>query len=229
MKRLLAGCVVGLVVGAIAAAAGAYFLWRAAAPVVDRVGERVSGATEGLRRLGGVSEIERGLANTDPFTPPASGELTEAQLERFLRVQTAVEAALGARAEAFTAKYREMSRTLPDGTTAIPTLQQVVAGLSELSTVYLDARRAQVAAMNAEGFSRDEFSWVRARVYQAAGLDAIRYDARDLERAIAALAEGVQLSPPDVRLPDAPARNKELVKPHTARIARWIGLAVFGL
>jgi hypothetical protein len=228
MKKLLAGCVVGLVVGAIAAAAGAYFLWRAA-PVVDRVGDRVSGATEGLRRLGGVAEIERGLTNTDPFTPPASGELTEAQLERFLRVQSAVEAALGARVDAFTAKYREMARTLPDGTRAIPTMQQVLAGLSELSTVYLDARRAQVAAMNAEGFSRDEFSWVRARVYQAAGLDAIRYDARDLERAIAALAEGVQLTPPEVRLPDAPARNKALVKPHIARIARWIGLAAFGL
>jgi hypothetical protein len=180
---------------AIGAAAGAYFLWRAATPVV----ERVTGVTEGLRSLADVAEIERGLTTTAPFTAPDSGELTDDQVARFLRVQTAVHAALGARAEAFTTKYREMSRTLPDGTAAIPTLPQLLGGLSDLSSVYLDAWRAQVAAMNSERFSREEFSWVRARVYQAAGLDAMRYDARDLERVIDAMATGVKVRSPRPR------------------------------
>lgn len=225
MRKFVAGCLVALVLVAIAGGIGAWFLWRAAGPVVDRV----TSVTEGVRRLGDVSDIERELTNTASFTAPSSGELTEAQVRRFVRVQTAVRATLGARAEAFTTKYREMSRTLPDGSTTVPSLPQLLDGLSDLSTLYLDAWRAQVVAMNAEGFSRQEFSWVRTRVHQAAGLDAIRYDARDLERLIAALASGTSIDLPQVSLPDAPARNKALVKPHATAINTWLGMAAFGL
>jgi hypothetical protein len=95
--------------------------------------------------------------------------------------------------------------------------------------VYLAAWRAQVAAMNAAGFSRDEFSWVRLRVYQAAGLDAVRYDARDLERRIEQLARDARVEVPEVTLPDAPAANRALVKPHVELVRSWLGMAFFGL
>jgi hypothetical protein len=95
--------------------------------------------------------------------------------------------------------------------------------------VYLDAWRAQVAAMNAAGFSRSEFSWVRVRVYQAAGLEAVRYDARDLADAIGRVAEGARLDVPTVTLPDAPAANRALVAPHRELIRSWLGMAFFGL
>lgn len=225
MRKFVAGCLVGLVLLAVVLGAAAYLLWRAAGPVV----EQVTNVTTGVRRLGDVSAIERGLTNTTSFEGPASGELTEAQVGRFVRVQTAVRARLGARAEAFATKYRELTRTLPDGSTSVPSLPQLLGGLSDLSTLYLDAWRAQVEAMNAEGFSRDEFSWVRARVYQAAGLEVIRYDARDLERLIETLVAGAQIEVPQVSLPDAPARNKALVKPHAATISTWLSMAAFGL
>ncbi len=111
----------------------------------------------------------------------------------------------------------------------MPSLPDLLGGLSGLSDVYLEAWRAQVAAMNEEGFSRDEFSWVRLRVYQAAGLDAVRYDARDLERVFENVARGVQLEVPAVSLPDAPAVNKALVKPHVEQVSSWLPMAVFGL
>lgn len=225
MKKFVAGCLVALLLMVVAGVVGAYFAWRAAGPVA----QQVSSVTEGVRRLADVSDIERALTTTSPFEAPPSGELTEAQVTRFVRVQTAVQARLGARADQFTAKYRELTRAQPDGTTPVPTLPQLLGGLSDLSSLYLDAWRAQVAAMNGEGFSRDEFSWVRARVYQAAGLHAIGYEARDLERVIATMAGGAAVSPPQVRLPDAPARNKALVTPHAAAIGAWLGMAAFGL
>lgn len=224
MIRFAAGCLVGVVILALLLGGGAYLVYRAGRPVVDRV----SGVTEGVRRIADATDIERGLTNTAGFEGPSSGELTEAQVTRFLRVEEAVRAALGARADAFTAKYREMTRG-SDGRAAVPTLPELLSALTELSPAYLDARRAQVAAMNRDGFSRAEFSWVRVRVYQAAGLDAIRYDARDLERLISTMASGVRLEAPEVQLPDAPALNKALVRPHAAQIAGWLGLAVFGL
>lgn len=225
MGRFAIGCLFGALVLAAAIGGGAYVLYRAASPVM----ERVTGVTEGVRKMADASDIERGLTTTARFDPPGSGELSEAQVARFLRVQEAVIAALGQRADAFGAKYTELTSPGPDGEARVPTLPELLSALSELSSIYLDARRAQVAAMNRDAFSRDEFSWVRVRVYQAAGLDVLRYDARDLERLIAAMASGARLDPPEVRLPDAPERNKALVAPHAARIARWIGLAAFGL
>lgn len=225
MGRFAIGCLVGAVLLAAVVGGGAYVLYRAASPVM----ERVTGVTEGVRQMADASEIESGLTNASPFDAPTSGELTAPQVERFMRVQEAVVAALGQRADAFGAKYKELTAPGPDGRSTVPTLPQLLSALSELSTIYLDARRAQVEAMNRDGFSRDEFSWVRVRVYQAAGLDVLRYDARDLERLIAAMASGARLDPPDVRLPDAPELNKALVAPHATRIARWLGMAAFGL
>jgi hypothetical protein len=111
----------------------------------------------------------------------------------------------------------------------VPSLPDLVGGLKDLSAVYLDAWRAQVAAMNEAGFSRDEFSWVRLRVYQAAGLDAVRYDARDLSRALEQMAKGARLDVPAVTLPDAPAANRALVRPHLELVRSWLGMAFFGL
>ncbi len=225
MKKFLAGCLIATVVCGVIAAVAVYFAWQFVSPVI----ESVTQVTEGVKELGGLAEIEKGLTVSTPFAAPDTDELTEEQVARFIRVQSAVKATLGTRTDAFTKKYRELSRTLPDGTVVVPTMAQVFGGLSDLSALYLEAKRAQVAAMNTEKFSRDEYSWIRMRVYQAAGLDAVRYDARDLERAIKSMAEGAQLSAPDVRLPDVPARNRELVKPHAAALGEWLGMAFFGL
>ncbi|MEP7116929.1 MAG: hypothetical protein ABI880_05075 [Acidobacteriota bacterium] len=225
MKKFLAGCLVAAVLLSAIAGVVLYYAWGFVRPVVDTVTQ----VTAGVKQLGGLADIETDLATSGPFAAPVSDELTSAQLDRFLRVHTQVKTALGERAEAFTTKYRELSRTLPDGTVVVPTLPQLLGGLSDLSAVYLDAKRAQVAAMNGERFSRAEFSWVRMRVYQAAGLDAVRYDARDLEQLIKTMADGAQVSAPALQLPDVPAKNRALVKPHAAELAKWLGLAVFGL
>ena len=225
MKKLLFGCLLAAVLLTAAAGGVLYLAWGFVSPIV----RAVTGVTEGVTRLGGLADIEQGLTVTAPFAAPESSELTPAQVERFLRVQRQVRLALGTRGEAFAAKYREVTQTRPDGTTTLPTLPQLLDGIGDLSSVYLDAWRAQVQAMNADGFSRDEFTWVRGRVYQAAGLDAARYNAGDLEDVIAAMARGAKVDAPAVRLPDAPARNRALVKPHVAEVTAWLPMAVFGL
>lgn len=224
MKKLLAGCLVGVVLMGIAGVVAAVYLWRAASPLVR-------GATdfaERVQRLSSLPEIERGVALTAAFAPPPSGELTAAQVERFVQVQTAVRTALGSKFDALAAKYREMA---PSGTkdAPVPSPTQVLGALSEIPAVYLDAYREQVQAMNAAKFSRAEFRWVRFRVYQAAGLDAARYDAADLERAIRAAAAQAQVPVSEVSLPDAPAANRALVKPYADRLGEWLPLAFFGL
>jgi len=225
MKKLFAGClVVGALLG-VAVAAGAYFLWRAARPVVDSAMEMA----DGVSRLSEVVAFEDRLANTAPYAGPESGEFTAEQLDRFLRVQAYVKATLGTRTDAFKEKYKELATSRPDGTEVPPSLSQLLAGLSDLSQIYVDARRAQVDALNEQKFSREEFSWVRLRVYQAAGIEVTRYDPRELERLIEGMATGAKVTVPEVELPDAPAANRALVKPHAAQLMEWLAMASFGL
>ena len=69
-------------------AAGSYFLYRAATPYIED-------ARSYLRGLSELGELEKGITNTSPHTAPASGELTEAQVQRYARVQEHVRSALG--------------------------------------------------------------------------------------------------------------------------------------
>ena len=225
MKKVAVGCLLAGVLLTVLMGAAAYVVWDYLSPIV----RTVTGVTSGVTGLGGLGAIEQELTTTAPFAAPESGELTAPQVDRFLRVQRRVRLALGARVEAFGAKYRALSGPRPDGTPRVPTLPELLTGIGDLSTVYLDAWRAQVEAMNTEAFSRDEFAWVRSRVYQTAGLDAVRYDARDLERVIEAMTRGAQVEAPAVTLPDAPAPNRALVKPHLDEMKAWLAMAVFGL
>lgn len=225
MFRFAAGCVSGLLLVAVLGGVVAYFAWDYVGPLVTTVTD----VKDGVTRLGTLTDIDRGLQRTGTFEPPASGELTADQVTRFVRVQQQARRTLGTRAEAFTTKYRELSGRMPDGTVSVPSPAQLLGGLRDLSDVYLDAWRAQVQAMNDAAFSRSEFSWVRARVYQAAGLDALRYDARDFARALERLAEGARLEVPVITLPDAPAANRTLVRPHLDELKASLPMAAFGL
>ena len=209
----------------IGAAVGAYFLYRAARPVYDSARQMVDGAAQ----LAEVVATDQKLVNTSDYAGPASGELTADQVQRFLRVQGHVTATLGARTEAFKEKYKELGTTRPDGTEVPPSLTQLLAGLGDMSKVYMDARQAQVDALNTEKFSREEFSWVRLRVYQAAGIEVAGYEPREIERMIKGMASGVEVKVPEVDLPDAPAKNRELVKPYSNQIMEWLAMASFGL
>lgn len=225
MFRFAAGCVSGLLLVAALGGAAAYFAWDYVGPLVSTV----SDVKDGVTRLGTLTDIDRDLRRTGPFDAPTSGELTADQVTRFIRVQQQVRSTLGTRAEAFATKYRELSGRTPEGTVVVPSPAQLLGGLRDLSDVYLDAWRAQVQAMNDAAFARSEFSWVRARVYQAAGLDALRYDARDLASALERLAEGARLDVPAVTLPDAPAANRTLVRPHLDELKASLPMAAFGL
>ena len=55
---------------------------------------------------------------------------------------------------------------------------------------------------------------MRLRVYQAAGIEVAGYDPRELEKMFKGMASGAKVTVPEVDLPDAPAKNRELVKPH---------------
>ena len=220
MKRLAAGCLVVLVLCAIAAGVSAVLLFRSARPLVERAGQTM----DALSSLGRAKELEAGVTTTTAFTPPASGEFTEAQLQHFLEVQRKVYARLGAGVDALKVKYAEVRQ--PGAHTV--GYAQLLAAFGELSDVYLDGKRAQVEALNAAGLSVAEYRWVRLRAYAAAGVTVTDLRLEDLERLLKESGARVN-APATADLGAVPERNRALVKPHLAEIEEWVPLAFIGL
>lgn len=221
MKKLLAGCLVILALGAVIAVTAGYFLYQAAAPVVEN-------ARNYLSNLSALEDASRDIRNTGPFAPPASGELDETQVQRFVRVQEQVRAALGQRFEEIDRKYQTVARDGDGG--AQVSIREAVSALGEMATVFVDARRVQVAALNQENFSEEEYRWVRNRVFEAAGVEVTRMiDLKKVEEALRTGTGLEDISAPDLPKIDVPVKNRALVKPHLKKADDWLPLAFFGL
>jgi hypothetical protein len=214
---LLLGALAGMAV-----AGAAYFGYRAVRPVVDE-------ATAWASRARDVTGLPTTLDNREPFTPPAGGELDEARVRRFLAVQARVREAMGARWAEVEAQARVIeTKARADGDRlSVADLRALVSGVGSLVR---DARRAQVAALDAEGFSSGEYAWTRLRVYEAAGLEvADRLDWNAVESLLQDAAEHAGLSPPRLPVPDIPGVNRELVRPHLQDLRTWLPLVLIGL
>jgi hypothetical protein len=221
VKKLLVGCLIIAVLGAIVFAVGGYFLYRAASPVL----ENARNYLEGMSELG---ELEKEIANTAPHAPPESGELTEAQVERFVRVQDSVRAALGQRFNEIEQKYEHLKANAE--ARKQPSMGEMLSALSDIANVFVQARRFQVNALNQEGFSQAEYSWVRDRIFQAAGMEVTSMvDLKKLEDAVRQGTGVDNIGAPRVPSPNVPEKNRALVKPHLEKMDQWLPLAFFGL
>jgi hypothetical protein len=220
MKKILAGCAVVIVIAALGLAVATFFAYRAARPMFEGAGDYVSRAKE-------MASLGDRISNKSSYTAPANGELTQDQVERFLAVQASTRAKLGDRWDELKVKSESLRKRTADG--ADLSLADLGSVWSDLTGVYLDARRAQVAALNAQKFSSDEYGWVRRRVYAAAGVQlAGGIDLSAIEE-LARRGGRDDLKVPELPLPDVPEANLRLVKPHTAKIQEWLPLAFLGL
>jgi hypothetical protein len=220
MKKLLVGCLVIAMLGAIVIGVGSYMLYRAASPLI----QDARSYFEGLSQL---EDLERQIVNKSPHAAPASGELTEAQVQRFVRVQQSMRTSLGQRFKEIEDKYKHLRENTDS--TNVP-IMELLGSLREITGVYVDARRYQVDALNKEGFSQEEYSWVRDRMYAAAGMEiGSRIDLESLQEAIrnGTGIDGIETD--RLPKPDVPARNRELVKPYLEQMDDWLPLIFFGL
>lgn len=224
MRKLLGGCLIVLILAAIATAAALFFGYRFARPYIDS-------ATSYFDRVRELPAVADRIENKTPYSPPENAELTERQVQRFVAVQDQVRQALGtrwseleARASAFQQKAKESGGSL--------SLGDLAAVFSDLGSVFLEARAAHVDALNAQKFSAAEYRWVRLRMYEAAGLElAGSLDLSALEEMVRRGAEETGVNVPEMSLPEVnvPERNRALVKPHAAKLKEWLPLAILGM
>jgi hypothetical protein len=232
VKKLLAGCLIVLVVAIVGFTAAGYYAFRWAQPMIQGTADYLDRARE-LSRLG-----DR-VSNKSRYVPPADGELSQAQVDRFLAVQARVRDELGARWAEIEAKSAEIREKTGGSASADGvrrdrrelTFSEFTAVFSDLAGIYMDARREQVNALNVHKFSDEEYRWVRLRVYEAAGMEITSgIDVSKLEQL--ARDNGISAS---LRIdlekakPEVPAANIKLVRAHLARIKESFHIAILGL
>lgn len=220
MKKLIAGCLIVLAIAAVGFGAAAYYAYRWAQPMIQKTGDYLERARE-------LARLSDRVANKSPYVPPASGELTPSQIERYLAVQARVHQALGARWTEIEKKSADIREKTKDGRQL--TFTEFTTVVSDLAGLYTEARREQVDALNAHRFSDDEYRWVRLRVYEAAGMEiSSGIDLARVEQI--AKDNGMTLTlDANKATPQVPAANLELVRPHLAKLKESFPLAVLGL
>lgn len=222
MKKVLLGCAIVLVIALIGFGAAGYYAYRWAQPMIQNAGDYLDRARE-LSRLG-----DR-VTNKSPYVPPASGELTAAQVDRFLAVQSRVREEMGARWADIENKSKEIRDKTQDGREL--TFAEFTAMFSDLAGIYMDARREQVNALNVQKFSDAEYRWVRLRVYEAAGMEITNsIDVSKLEQLARdnGISTSLRVEADKVR-PQVPEVNIKVVRPHLATLKESFHLAVLGL
>lgn len=222
MKKILGGCLIVAVIAMVGLGVAAFWAYRAVKPAIDNAGTYVDKARE-------VARLGEGIKIKTPFEPPANGELTQSQVERFLAVQSRVRSELDGKWGEVEKKSAEI-KAKADSNSKDWTLSEFTSVFSDIGNIYLEGRKAQILALNIQRFSEGEYEWVRRRVYEAAGVQlAGNLDLSKIESLARDNAgkNGVRLPPMD--LPKVPEKNIALVKPHTAKIKEWIPMAVLGL
>jgi hypothetical protein len=215
VKKLAIGCGVLLLLGMVGAGGTSYYAYR-----------KVSSTYSQFAQLGSLPEIERSVRNQRPFVAPPAGEPSAVQIDRLLEVQATVRTRLGVRADEIEHRYQRL--LAKDKATAMD-LPELVGAYRDLAAAYVDAKRAQVEALNRAGLSLEEYRWIRSQAYGALGMSLLEMDVSQIVEDVKA---GRQPATPASRLtvvPDPSPVLRTRVEPHRKALEANVGLAFFGL
>jgi hypothetical protein len=217
MKKLAIGCgIVVLLIGAAIVGVGYYGYMKVKSTVTQ------------LAELGQVRDIERGVKVQTAFVVPASGELTAAQVDKLLKVTTRVRDRLNADLTTFQRTYKSLADKKEATAADLPAL---LSAYRDLAKDWLNAKRAQVEALNEVGLSLDEYRWIRSSAYAALDIPFMDVD-------FGRIAEQVKNAGGQVNATvlvggafsgKGPASNLKLVEKYRKQLEDYIPLASFGL
>jgi hypothetical protein len=217
MKKLAIGCgIVVLLIGAAIVGVGYYGYMKVKSTVTQ------------LAELGQVRDIERGVKVQTAFVVPASGELTAAQVDKLLKVTTRVRDRLNADLTTFQRTYKSLADKKEATAADLPAL---LSAYRDLAKDWLNAKRAQVEALNEVGLSLDEYRWIRSSAYAALDIPFMDVD-------FGRIAEQVKNAGGEVNATvlvggafsgKGPASNLKLVEKYRKQLEDYIPLASFGL
>ena len=206
MPKVIVGCLVFVVLIVVGGGTAGYFL--VIKPAYDFASEMGSFASE-------FQTLNEQVPQERDFRPPAGGEVSDAQFQRFLAAQRDMREGMAGRLSELEAQWDSI-RTDLDARGRDPGIIELVTAYRDLSGLLLDAKRTQVEALNRHQFSAQEYAWLRNQVFQALGQEV----------AVISLGPGALPASHQARVPDSLI---EQVSPHREELMEGYVLAWFGL
>lgn len=177
-----------------------------------------------LNDLRQVITLDKGVERQNAYAAPADGRLTQAQVQRFIKVQREVKGQLGSRWSRIEARFNQLAQ----GQVGSANLdyRSALDLFRDSGSLVVDAKRVQVAALNRQNFSAGEYAWVRKQVYGALGLGIANLNPSEILRQINSRNFNPQVA---LQKPDAPPANVKLVGPLKGELESYYPFTWFGL
>ncbi len=179
MKKWLVGCLVtGLILLVVGGGLFYWLVW----PRISGVGSDFVGQIDSLKKIG---EAEQAVKNQTSFTAPADGKLSIAQVTAFVTIQQTIFDKMGSDFASMEEKYKKIGEQ--NEASADPTAKDVMGAFADMTGLMAKAKEAQVAGLNVQNMSMEEYRWIRDQVSAALPYIAIDAPASD---ALPAVTEG---------------------------------------
>jgi len=175
MKKWLVGCLVaGLIIVVLGCGAAYWFVWRP----LSAAGSSAMSQVQDLAKIGKADEA---VKNQSPFTEPADGKLSIAQVNAFVTIQQSIYDKMGADFATLDEKYKKIGNE-QNSNSADPNLKDVMGAYADITKLMAKAKEAQVAAVNVQNMSLEEYRWIRIQVSRALPYIAMDTPAPDAEK-----------------------------------------------
>jgi len=205
----LPGCLITvLVLVVVAVGVGWWFL-----------GKPITAFASAIRDIDRIEKLDTSVTNRDSYSPPASGELSENQVQSYVNVLAGIRSDMENRLEVLVEKYEELGGEQPQ-LTDIPRFAEAYADVIGLLG---QARQSQVDALNSQNLSLEEYRWIRAQVLAASGLSG---EVGDFTGILSSLGgDGSSTSRPEGTPVEA---NRELLENFDLDLGEYGALTVLG-
>jgi len=209
-RWMMFGCF-GLLLVAGALSVGAYFF------LIRPAQALLNGFTQVFR-------LDSEIKNKTPYTPPASGQPTLDQVQRFVRVAREVRQGLGVRFSTIEDRLNQLTQHATGQ--AQLDYRAALDLFRDSGALITEAKRFQVEALNRHNFSVEEYAWVRSQVYSALGYGVPALNPQEILRQI-----GSGDFNPKVALNRSPSSQAtaRLVEPHRQELEAYYPFTWFGL
>ncbi len=176
------------------------------------------------------SELNQDVENQSAFEPPEDTLLTERQIARYRAVQEEVRREVrNAMGDTWSEVEQSARRIGSDGEWGVRDLGAVVAKVRD---GLVRAKQSQVAALNRQQFSIEEYAWVQRQMYRSMGVELPEGGLRSLAGEALWHSSGdrrLMLDENGVVTGDVPKQNIQRVQRHADWLAEHIDLALVGL
>jgi hypothetical protein len=205
MGKFLGGCLIVCLVLVVGGGAVGYYVF--VKPYTDMAGEAVAFAQE-------LETLDSEIATRGPYQPPKDGAVSPDAMQRYLAVQRGMRTDLEGDMQTLQARYEALDNEL-ESEQRDASIAEIMTAYRDLAGLYLEAKRAQVAALNEQRMSINEYHWIRGQIY-------------------AALGQPVAVAAPDGSAPAAavssvPPETRALVEEHREMLTDNYALVWFGL